>query len=189
MRFVSPYLTLVLVACLSLPMSAAEKKKADPNTKVIAGVALAKVPQGWQTAPPKNKMRAAQWIIPPAGESGTAGEVVIFYFGPGQGGAAKDNIERWKRRMTAADGGPVQGEVSQRDVAGMKVTELIAFGTYAAGMPMPGFKPELRPDYGLVGVVLEGAQGNLFIRLTGPKTLVEAQLPAFQKWIDEAKKA
>lgn len=187
MRFLAPVFVFALLFGLSFPLTAAEKKPTD--AKVIAGVEMAPTPKGWQTAPPKNKMRAAQWVIPPSEGSGAAGEVVVFYFGPGQGGGAKDNIERWKRRMTAADGSPVQGEVSQREVAGMKVTELIAFGTYAAGMPMPGFKPEQRPDYGLVGVVLEGAEGNLFIRLTGPKPLVDAQLPSFQKWIDGAKKA
>lgn len=181
----------VLAAMLgtALLSPAAEDKTKPKGPPVVAGAQLAAVPKGWKSAPPKNKMRAAQWTIPAAEKGGAAGEVVIFYFGPGQGGGAKDNIERWQRRMTAADGGEVKGDVSQRDVAGMRVTELIAYGTYAAGMPMPGFKPEQRTNYGLVGVVLEASGGNIFIRMTGPKALVDAQLPAFQKWIDGTKKA
>jgi hypothetical protein len=46
-------------------------------------------------------MRRAQYKVPgPAG----AGECVVFYFGPGQGGDAQSNAERWASQFTQPGG-------------------------------------------------------------------------------------
>jgi len=183
-----------LLGLLASPAAAAPKKKDADPALTVAGVTFAPAPKNWSPVKPANQMRAAQWTVaPPKPEKDAPelapGEVVVFYFGPGQGGGPKDNLERWRRLMTAPDGSQVQGEASQRDVAGMRVHEIVLYGTYAAGMPRPGFKPTLKPNQGFVGVVIETSEGNVFLRFTGPKELVKAQLADFEKWLDTAKKA
>ena len=51
-----------------------------------------KTPADWVARPPSSAMRKAQYRVP--GEAGDA-ECVVFYFGPGQGGDAMANAERW----------------------------------------------------------------------------------------------
>lgn len=154
----------------------------------VAGVTF-KSHGSWQSATPTSAMRAAQWTIPPRKSGTDSGEVVLFYFGAGQGGDAQSNVQRWLKTMSAPTGGRAEGEMKERTVSGMKVTEVVVYGTYASGMPMSGVPPMPKAGYGLVGVIIEGPQGNLFIRLIGPEALVKAQLPAFRQFIDSAKVA
>lgn len=152
----------------------------------VAGLTF-KAPSSWQTAVPSSPMRAAQWNIPAKGQDSDAGEVVLFYFGAGQGGDAASNVQRWLKTLTGATGGKVEGEIKERKVSGLKVTEVVAYGTYASGMPMAAVPPVPKPNYGLAGVIIEGPQGNVFVRLVGPEALVKAQLPAFRQFVDSAK--
>lgn len=168
---------LILAATLSL--------RAETS---VAGLTL-KAPSSWENVTPSSTLRAAQWVVP-ASKSGTeAGEVVLFYFGAGQGGDAKSNVQRWLKTLTTPTGTPATGETSERKVGNFKVTEVLAYGTYASGMPMAGVPPVPKTNYGLVGVILEGPQGNLYFRFTGPELLVKAQLAAFRQFIDSAKAA
>jgi hypothetical protein len=49
-------------------------------------------PEAWIEETPSSGMRRAQYRV--TGEAGD-GECVVFYFGPGQGGDAQANAERW----------------------------------------------------------------------------------------------
>jgi hypothetical protein len=173
------FIFLWLVMC-AVAMAQPEFKVAD--VQFVA-------PSSWSSETPASNMRAAQWSIHPLRKSEAAGEVVVFYFGLGQGGDAEANIQRWLGTMTTPKGGPVNGDVQKRTVNGLKVTEVTAYGTYASGMPMAGVPPVPKLNFGLVGAVIEGPQGNLFVRMTGPDRLVKAELPSFQKFIDSAKTA
>src|SRR5213080_390657 len=62
-------------------------------------------PAGWSSEAPR-PMRAATYSVPPAPGDRAGGEVVINYFGPGQGGSVDANIERWKSQMQGPDGKP-----------------------------------------------------------------------------------
>ena len=46
------------------------------------------VPDGWETVQTSSRMRLAQWALP--GDGDEAAEVVIFFFGPGQGGGRNE---------------------------------------------------------------------------------------------------
>ena len=51
-------------------------------------------PAAWKSEKTASKMRAAQFSVPgKAGEE--AAECVFFYFGPGAGGGAQANLQRW----------------------------------------------------------------------------------------------
>lgn len=172
-RFV--FLWVFLVAIISL--------HADTT---VAGVGF-QAPSRWSAVTPTNVARAGQWLIAPNKKGEDAAEVVMFYFGKGQGGDAKSSVDRWLHAMSNAQGDHPAGEVKERVISKWNVTEVIAYGTYTSPVPMPGVPPIPKPDYGLAGVVLEGPQGNIFIRLTGPETLVKANLTSFRQFVDSAK--
>src|ERR1041384_6511855 len=63
------------------------------------------VPSGWIEEERTSSMRVAQYRLERAEGDTENGSVVLYYFGPGQGGSTAANIERWVGQMKQADGG------------------------------------------------------------------------------------
>jgi hypothetical protein len=141
-------------------------------------------PSRWQTAAPLNPFRVAQWSIPAWSRDADAGEVVVFYFGRGQGGDAASNISRWQRTLSTPEGAKAEVELKERNVAGMKVSEVVAYGIYSSAVPMAGVPPVPKPGYGLAGAVVETPQGDVFVRMVGPEKLVKSNLATFRQLVD-----
>jgi hypothetical protein len=143
-------------------------------------------PKSWVSEPPANPMRKAQYKVPGAG--GDA-ECVVFYFGPGQGGDPQSNAERWASQFANADGTPATSAMKTRvaSVNGMKVTYVETKGTYLAGS-MSGTEVAKKPNYALLGAIVEGPDANWFVKLTGPEATVSAQKAAFESMIGSMKK-
>ena len=142
------------------------------------------LPAKWVSQTADNPARAGQWQVPPLHGEGDAGQAVVFYFGPGAGGSAKDNIESWIGTMFNAEGHPAAAKESHREVGGLKISQVVIFGTYNQLVPLPGVPPVLKMNYGLVGAVIENPQGFLYWRFTGPEPLITANIPLFNKIID-----
>lgn len=160
------------------------KVEITSNSLTVGKVALA-IPDGWKSVQPRSRMRVAQFELP--GEAGPA-EMVIFYFGPGQGGTAEANVRRWVGMFTRDDGttGPVETEAAQFEQDGLRVALVKARGTYTPSSmgPMTVDPPEPRPNHALYGAVIEGSpQGSLFVRTTGPRATMEAQESALQFFV------
>ena len=138
-------------------------------------------PAGWVAEPPANRMRRAQYRIP--GLRGDA-ECVVFYFGPGQGGDARANAERWAAQFTNGDGTSAAAALKthESDSGGMKVLFVETRGTYAGGA-MSGSADGAQPGYALLGAIVEGPDANWFFKLTGPEATVTAQRTAFESMI------
>ena len=64
------------------------------------------------------------------------------------------------------------------------MTYVQAEGTYLSGMPGGPTTP--KPDYGLAGAILESPEGNIFVRMTGPRELMKKTFPVFKKMIESA---
>ena len=141
-----------------------------------------KAPAGWTAEPPANTMRRAQYRVPgPAGE----GECVVFYFGPGQGGDAQSNAERWASQFTDAAGQPAVGSMKTRNatVNGMQVLYVEAAGTYQAGSMMGTGQVVAKPDWALLGAIAAGPDANWFFKFTAPSGTLEANRAAFDAMI------
>ncbi len=151
----------------------------------VAGL-IFRAPSHWETTIPTAPTRAAQWRIPHE-RSKEPGEAVILYFGNGLGGDTASTIQRWQRAMTTAEGARVDGVVTEKKLGNnLKTTEIVSYGTYTGGLSVAGAPPTLKPGFGLAGVVIEGPQGNIFIRLTGPEALVKANLAGLRQMIATA---
>ena len=137
-------------------------------------------PAGWTAEGPR-PMRAATYSIAPVTGDEPGAECVINYFGPGQGGTIDANIERWKTQMRGEAGQPAAATVAKRTVRGLAMTTIDASGAYAGmGGPMAA-SPRLVPGYRLLGAIVEGPGGNVFVKLTGPAKTIAANRQKFEQ--------
>jgi|TARA_B100000678_G_scaffold164506_1_gene137347 hypothetical protein len=137
--------------------------------KFTAGGISFEEPNGWQTQKPSSSMRKAQFAI--KGKDGKSAEVVFFHFGPGGAGGVTANVKRWLGQFREpAD--QLNAQTVIETINGTKVTYVTAVGTFMKGPPFGGNKiPVL--NSGLIGAIIEGKQGAVFIKATGPKTIVK----------------
>jgi hypothetical protein len=145
------------------------------------------IPAKWQIEMVESPARGGQWRVPPLHAGGEGGEVVAFYFGPGIGGSAEENIEAWIGTMFNPEGHPAAAERKHHETSGFKISQVVIFGTYNQIVDLPGIPPVSKPSYGLLGAVIENPQGNIYWRFTGPESLITANLPLFNKVIDSVK--
>jgi hypothetical protein len=137
------------------------------------------VPADWEEQQPRSAMRRAQYRVP--GEAGDA-ECVVFYFGPGQGGAPMANAERWADQFIQPDGSSSHEALvtEQIVVDGIPVLLSEVTGTYSGGMAMAGGPAKSLEGYMLLGAIAEGPDANWFFKLTGPQATVAEQKAAFR---------
>jgi hypothetical protein len=137
-------------------------------------------PAGW-----KNEgalpMRAATYTVAPAAGDKAGGECVVSYFGAGQGGTVEANVDRWKGQFRGPDGKPPTAQVAKRTIRGLRVTTIDASGEYSGmGGPMAAGQ-RTAPGYRLLGAIIEGPGGNVFVKFTGPAKTVAVNQPKFEQ--------
>lgn len=141
-------------------------------------------PESWREETPTSPMRRAQYRVPgPDGD----GQLVVFYFGTGQGGDAMANARRWADQFRQEDG-RASSEVMttrQRTVGEMPVLIVEVEGTYTGGM---SGAPEL-PGAMLLGAIARGPDANWFFKLTGPRATIESQRQAFDAFVGSLRSA
>jgi hypothetical protein len=131
------------------------------------------LPPGW-TSEPASRMRLAQASIP--GTNG-AGQLAVFFFGPGGGGDVDSNIQRWVGQMETAPG--TQPERQTFETAnGYRVTWVDVAGTLLPSTMGTG-PTTPQPDFRLLGAVVEGPGGPWFFKATGPKDALTAEREHF----------
>jgi hypothetical protein len=136
-------------------------------------------PAGWKNEGAR-PMRAATYTIAPATGDKDAAECGVYYFGAGQGGSVEANLDRWKSQFRAADGKPANAQVATRTVKGFKITTIDASGEYSGmGGPMANGRPV--PGYRLLGAIVEGPGGNIFLKFTGPSKTIAANQAKFDQ--------
>jgi hypothetical protein len=145
----------------------------------IAGVTF-DVPAGWRDLGASG-MRQAQFRHGPVAGDTAEGEVNVFYFGPTSGGGVEANLTRWIGQMVLPDGGDpaTAAERSTFTADGMPGHVVALNGGYKSGGGRPmgsgmGGGGEILEGYRLVGVVIEGPEGSIFFKLTGPEASARA---------------
>src|SRR5262245_12639357 len=164
---------LALVVALALPALA------ETMRHEAAGLRFS-VPKTWTRVPAPSDVRAAQYKIPGASGEASDGELILFYFGKGKGGGVQDNLERWYGQFTQKDGKPSKDAavLTIRTVNGLRVTIVDLAGTYTTMMG-PMQKAEPKPDYRMLGAIVEGDEGPWFFKATGPEATIAAAKPDF----------
>ena len=131
------------------------------------------VPKSWTRVPATSEMRAAQYRVPRAEGDAEDAELVLFFFGPGQGGGVQQNLDRWYGQFEQTDGRPSKdaAKVTTRKLGALGVTTVDLSGTYRP-TPMMGGAGAPKPGYRMLAAVVEGEHGPWFFRLTGPQATV-----------------
>jgi hypothetical protein len=140
----------------------------------VAGIEF-NSPESWESAKPSSNMRAAQFSA--SSPSGKKAEVVFYYFGSGNTGGIQANVDRWMKQFE----NPLAKEVETITVGKTKVTYASAHGTFLSGRPFGPKTPN--PGYGLLAAIIEGKEGAVFIKITGPKDAVEANVEVTKKMV------
>ncbi|MBW3541679.1 MAG: hypothetical protein KY476_15530 [Planctomycetes bacterium] len=155
---------------------AAAEKPEKTRPEKIEDITL-EVPESWERNPPSNKLRLAEFKIPPAEGDKSPLELTVFSFG---GGGIQQNIDRWIAQFGAEDrkakvtrGTSEQGEYVFVDIS----------GTYKqpVGPPVLG-KTETLPNARMLAVILAVEdKGVYYLKLAGPKKTVSANAKALRK--------
>jgi hypothetical protein len=162
------------VLALALLLAVADPAGARTQRTEAAALRFS-VPSTWTRVPAPSDMRAAQYRLPRAAGDAEDGELVLFFFGPGRGGGAEENLERWYGQFTQPDGRPSRDAavVTIRTVNGLRVTAVDLAGSFrGAGMGVPA-GPE-KPAFRMLGAVVEGEGGPWFFKAVGPQATIEA---------------
>lgn len=173
---------LILALSPAAPALAAEAAPSAQATVKLAFIGHeANAPAAWTMVPPATDKRLAQFKITTPGEGMTA-EVIVYYFGKGEGGSAEANIERWQGQFVGTESRPVTPAVNRFQSNGMAVTTAELHGAYARGIGVgPVGVP--KPDQTLLAAVVETPEGNLIIQLHGKAASVSAQKEAFLAFV------
>jgi len=172
-----------------LPPMAAHESAAGPEKSL--GSLKISVPAGWVEQAPSSSMRQAQFLLPRSEGDVADGELVVFYFGPGQGGSVEANIDRWVSQFGQPDGSSSKdkAKTTKSEASGMAVTFVDLTGTYEAPI-MPG-APERHnsPGYRLLAAVVETPEGPWFFKLVGPEKTIAKWSQTFSQFIQGIRKA
>jgi hypothetical protein len=137
---------------------------------------------------PKSQMRVAEYTL----EHDPQAELVVFYFGEGQGGAVEANVTRWLGQLSQPDGSDTAktAKRAERTVSGLNVALVEATGTYSGGMAMPGGPaPAPTPDAMLLAAIASGPRGPVFFKLVGKRASVEQARAGFDALVDSLRPA
>jgi hypothetical protein len=160
--------TLIFIISFALAGAVFAQKK--PAGFEVAGRAF-KVPSEWKAEQPASRMRKAQYKV---GEA----ELVVFYFGKGQGGTVEANVARWLGQFKEP-GEKLHAKTKEQKIAGAKITTVTAAGTYMSGPPF-GAKVA-KAGYAMRAAIIECEGGPVFIKMTGPRDAVAQASDAFDK--------
>ena len=161
---------------------------ADEHPKQVkAGNLFFRVPTDWIQQTPASSMRKAQFEIPVKGDNNESASVVVYYFGPNQGGSVEANLKRWELQFEAPEEISLTDfkKLEEKRSAGLNVTILELAGTYVA--PLSPRNPNVRhnkPNYRLFAAVVETADGPFFFKIVGPAQTMEQQRAHFMLLID-----
>jgi hypothetical protein len=144
----------------------------SPKQNLFAWV----TPEGWhEVDKDPSGMRFINLQFGPNGE----GECYLSLM-PGNAGGLAANINRWRStQMSLPALSPEEIEkLPKKPLLNREATYVTLDGDYKnVGDPAPS------KNYRLVGLVLAAPQATLFIKMTGPKDLVEQNMPAFEQFV------
>lgn len=143
-----------------------------------------KQPVKWEKVQTASSMRKAQFKVNGADKKSFA-DVVFYYFGPGDGGGVAANVQRWFGQFQEPHD-KIGAKAEEQTIGGHKVTFVQAEGTYMSGMPGGMATPQ--PNSALCGAIIESDQGAVFVKMTGPTTIVKSAEGDFHKMVESALK-
>jgi hypothetical protein len=154
---------------------------APPQT-IDAGGLTFQVPAAWKSSPPSSSMRRAELKVAPVEGDKEPAELVVFAF-PGGAGTVEANVQRWQSQFKDANGNPPRIESKTVKGKNVDVTRVETAGHYYPSQ-FPGRPKEPdRPNYRLLGAIVETPATGYFLKMTGPDRTMQAARDAFDEMI------
>ena len=141
------------------------------------------LPANWSAVPPSSPVRLAEYRVPAPQPDGEPGEVAVFFLGPSDADV-DDTLRRWASSFDAESAGKAK-RWERRD--GKHPAHFVEVaGTYlgATTMAPEGAKPALRPDWMMIGAIVQVPLGPYYFKMTGPMQTIAAARDAFLAMID-----
>lgn len=163
-----------------------EKPAATLGIGVGGGISWT-IPEGWSAGADK-PMRLGTYIIKAEGDDTDSAECAVFHFGSTGGGGVEDNLVRWAGQFEQTDGGNSleEADIDSLTVNGLNIVTIDLSGDYlvsGAMMQVTGKKP----GYRLLGAIVEGPEGSVFFKLTGPENTVKSAKGGFDALLQSVK--
>tara|TARA_Y100001968_G_scaffold31789_1_gene24433 strand:- start:130 stop:732 length:603 start_codon:yes stop_codon:yes gene_type:complete len=152
---------------------------ADDNLNV--GGFTFEIPENWHSEVPASPMRKAQFSV--KGDGNKSFEIGFFYFGNHNAGGVNSNILRWFYQFKE-EPHKLNVSIDHKKINNINITYVLAYGTYLKGIPLRKKTPI--PNCQLLGAIVEGKQGTVFIKAVGDKKLIKKNELEFKKMIKEA---
>ncbi len=134
-------------------------------------------PEGWAQAE-RSQMRPVNLTFGPNKE----GECYLAML-PGGAGGVLANVNRWRKQMG-------QAEITEEELAQLPRMGLMGIeGVYVTidGDYTNVGATEAKPGHRMLGIIASLGEAGLFVKMVGPKELVEANTPAFKVFVESLK--
>ena len=141
----------------------------------------ARVPRGWTSRTPSSTSRLAQFSIA-GSDSANGAEVVVYFFGPAQGGNVEANLARWRGQFSTPDGSPISEHVTRDSSGAFPITIAEFRGAYRRGIGA-GMADSVRAGQALVAAIAETPRGTMFIQLFGAEARVARERDPFVQFV------
>ena len=162
-----------------LALSAARSVAAQATTLSLLDYHTT-VPTKWTPRAPSSTMRLAEYVVPTDAQG--SAEVVVYFFGKGQGGNVDANLARWKAQFSTSDGSAVPETILRDSTGAFPITFAEYRGNYRRGIGT-GSADSVRTGQTLIAGIAETPRGTLFIQLFGNSARVAAEKPAFLQFV------
>jgi len=106
---------------------------------------------------------------------------------PAGGGSAEDNIKRWQSGFRDENNNPPKVDTKVVKGKNVEVTRVETAGRYVAAVT-PG-RPEVnnKPNYRLLGGIVQAGGTGYFFKMVGPEKTMVAARPAFDEMLASIK--
>jgi len=136
-------------------------------------------PQTWLRKPPQIDFIVAEFLLPRAQGDPADGRLTVTT----AGGTVEDNIARWRDQF----GGKPEKESREKiEVGGVPITVVDFTGTYR-DQRGPFAPAEERPDYRMIGAILEIGGQTYFVKGYGPAKTMAAHAEEIQAFLRSLK--
>jgi hypothetical protein len=177
----------LLALCLSAGQAPAAQNENRRGTPVTLDGLQSRAPEGWAEEKPESRFRVKQFRLAAVEDDKDNAEVVIFFFGEGSGGSAKENIKRWKAMFVPPEGKKIDDVAKEErlKINGVPATYFDVHGTYLAkDRPFDPNSPTIRREnYRMIKVVFESKKGPYFFSLIGPAATVAHYKKGFDQFV------
>jgi hypothetical protein len=169
------------------PAGVGQERQDRRGTLVTFDGMQSQTPADWVEEASTSRFRLKQFRLQATGDDKENAELIIFFFGTGQGGSVEQNHQRWKGMFVPPEGRRIEdvAKVSHFKLGKVPVTMLDVHGTYLfRSRPFdPVSETARRPNYRMLAAVIESEKGPYFVRLVGPAATVASYAKGFEDWL------